>query len=231
MFLSFLIISKPLLYSSKVQERIKMESFGSFSNEEWHSLAMMFSTDEMSDQCGLGLNFEIPNILLSVSDESSNFDSFEHLVNASDDVNPNFQHFFSKENSFSGSDASNNTISPSYESFPYCPSNIILPSSNDVCDQSINIHKMNEANNSCLPYLAQDVASLVSSRETPIKRKHETPDSRYVVDDEVKNQKTKNTAKRIRVSRENVSLYYFINNLCVIVRLWNCCLIIFKNMR
>ncbi|XP_076918695.1 uncharacterized protein LOC143579200 [Bidens hawaiensis] len=180
-----------------------MESFGSFSSEEWHSLARMFSTDEISDQCGLGLNFEIPNILLSVSDESSNFDSFEHLVNASDDVNPNFQHFFSKENSFNGSDASNSTISLSYESFPYCPSNIVLPSSNDVCDQSINYYKMNETNNSCLPYLAQDEAALVSSRETPNKRKHKTPDPRYVVDDEVKNQKAKNTTKRNRVSREN----------------------------
>ncbi|KAK9069951.1 hypothetical protein SSX86_010349 [Deinandra increscens subsp. villosa] len=194
-----------------------MESYGNFFNEEWHSLGKMFTGDD------LGFNFEIPNIYLqSVSDESSNADSFEHLVNASDDVSPNFHHFFSKENSISMSDTS--LSYPYQESFPFCPSNIVLPLSNDVCDQSIQFHMMNEIeiDNSSLPptevfsdgslYLTQDVTaenvrmenSIVSSRENPLKRMHETQDLSDAMDGEVNNPKTdKNTKKRIRVS--NVS--------------------------
>ncbi|MFS7951652.1 putative transcription factor bHLH family [Helianthus anomalus] len=201
-----------------------MESFGNFFNEEWHTLGKMFSGDEgLMSSCDHGLNFEIPNIFLNVSDESSNVDSFEHLVNASDDVNPNFHHSFSKEKSFSGSDASNGSIPLSYpyqESFPFCPSNVHLPLSHDVCDQSIKFHMMNEINNSCIPtqvfsdgslYLTQVLAaekvrmekSLVSNCETPLKRKHVTSDLRDAMDDEVNNQKTdKNPKKRVRVSKE-----------------------------
>ncbi|KAI3773698.1 hypothetical protein L1987_48228 [Smallanthus sonchifolius] len=203
-----------------------MESYGSFFNDEWHSCdegSGQFDKQVlMSSQCDLDLNFEIPNIFWSVSDESTNVDSFEHLVNASDDVNPDFYHFLSQENSISSSDASNSTISLSYpyqESFPFCPSNIVLPFPNDICDQSIKFHMMNEINNLSLPTqvlsygsFSQDVAaekvrmenSFVSSRETPLKRKHETPDFPDAVDDEINNQKTnKNPKKRVRVSREN----------------------------
>ncbi|KAI3802443.1 hypothetical protein L1987_30575 [Smallanthus sonchifolius] len=204
-----------------------METYGSFFNDEWHS------GDEgpdqfakqvlMSSQCDLDLNFEIPNIFWSVSDESSNVESFEHFVNASNDViNPNFYHFFSQENSISSSDASNATISLAYpyqESFPFCPSNIVLPFPNGVCDQSIKFHMMNEINNLSLPTqvlsdesFSQDVASekvridnsFVSSREIPLKRKHETSDLPDAVDDEINNQKNnKNPKKRVRVSRES----------------------------
>lgn len=237
-----------------------MESFGNFFDEEWNNLSRMFIGDEgsdqfakqglMSSQYDLGLNFEIlPNLFLHANDESNNADSFvvddEHLVNVSDNINPNFYHFFAQENSIGSSDATNNTISHSYpcnESFLFPPSNIDPPS-NDVCDQSIKYCMMDEMNNSLLPaqdfsdgglYVAHDAVlekgrmtkSLVSGRKTPLKRKLEMSDLPITMDDEVNNEKTdKNPKKRVRVSKENVG--YII--LCVIVRMWNQ-LFIFKNM-
>ncbi|KAM0007921.1 putative transcription factor bHLH family [Helianthus debilis subsp. tardiflorus] len=202
-----------------------MESFTNFFDEEWQSLDRMFSTDQSANQCDLGLNFKIPNIFFPVSDDSSNnVNSFvaddEHLVDVSDNINPNFYHFFSQENSISSStDASNGTISisyPNHEGFPFYPSNIVPPLSNDLCDQSVQFCMMNKTNNSsptgqCFSqrslYLTQDVAPenvrmknpLVSSREIPLKRKLEMP-----VDDEVAIEITdKNPKKRIRVSKDN----------------------------
>ncbi|KAJ0614310.1 putative transcription factor bHLH family [Helianthus annuus] len=199
-----------------------MESFTNFFDEEWQSLDRMFSTDQSSDQCDLGLNFKIPNIFLPVSDDSSNnVNSFvaddEHLVEVSDNINPNFYHFFSQENSISTISISN----PNHEGFQFYPSNIVPPLSNDLCDQSVQFCMMNKINNSsptgqCFSerslYLTQDVAPenvrmenpLVSSREIPLKRKLEMPELPDVVDDEVANEITdKNPKKRIRVSKDN----------------------------
>ncbi|PWA76142.1 myc-type, basic helix-loop-helix (bHLH) domain-containing protein [Artemisia annua] len=212
-----------------------MESFGNFFDEEWSSLSTMFHGDDagsdlfasqglMSSQYDIGVNIEIPNLFMHSSDESSNSDSFvvddEHLVNVSNNVNPNFYQFFAQENICS-SRASNDTASLSYpchESFPLYHSNIVPSPSNDVCDQSNEFCMMDEINNLSLPiqvfsdgslYVRQGVAtenvgmenSLVRDKETPLKRKHEVADA---IDDEVNNEKTnKNPKKRIRVSREN----------------------------
>ncbi|KAI3807128.1 hypothetical protein L1987_23052 [Smallanthus sonchifolius] len=190
-----------------------MESFGNFFDEEWHNLDRMFCTDE-------GLGFRV--------DECS--DHFvgdeERLINVSDIVNPNFYHFFSQENSISSNDASNGTISnlyPNQESFPFCHSHIVPSLSNDVCDQSVHFRMMNEINNSPPTtqlfsegslYLTQDLTlekvgmenPLVSSRETALKRKFETPVLPDAVDVEVNNEETdKNPKKRIRVSRDNTN--------------------------
>ncbi|GJT71781.1 Myc-type, basic helix-loop-helix domain-containing protein [Tanacetum coccineum] len=211
-----------------------MESFGNFFDEEWRSLSTMFHGDEVSDhlasqglmssQYDIGVNFEIANLFMQSSDESSNSDSFvvddEHLVNVSNNVNPNFYQFFAQENICS-SGATNGTASLSYpchESFPLYHSNIVPSPSNDVCDLSNEFCMMDEINNLSLPiqvfsdgslYVRQGVAaenvgmedSLVRDKETPLKRKHEVAD---VIDDEINNEKTnKNPKKRIRVSREN----------------------------
>lgn len=198
-----------------------MESFGNFFDEEWHSLDKMFNNDE-------GLGF-------SVHECSDQFVADnENLVNVSGSINPNFCHFFSQENSFSSSDTSNDSLSvlyPNHDSFPFCPASIGPQLSNDVCDQSIEFHMMNAINNSSPTtqffsegnlYLTQDVAlekvrienPLVSSRETALKRKLETPKLPDVVDDEVNNGETDKNPKKRRVSRDNVSIF-------VIMRIWN----------
>ncbi|KAI7730962.1 hypothetical protein M8C21_026177 [Ambrosia artemisiifolia] len=183
----------------------------------------MFSTDHQgSDQCDLDLNFKIPNIFLPVSDDSNNVNSFvsddEHLVDVSDNINPNFYHFFSQEDSISSSDASNGTISisyPNHESFPYCP-NIVPPLSNNLCDQPVQFCT-NEINNSSPTgqfyferslYLTQDVAQEDAQMENlvvpSLKRKLETPELPDAVDDELANEITdKNPKKKIRVSKDN----------------------------
>ncbi|KAL8225882.1 hypothetical protein R6Q57_018439 [Mikania cordata] len=195
-----------------------MESFGNiFEEDQWHSLDRMFITDENSDDqfakhglmsspCDFGLNFKSPNMFLNVRNDSSNVDLFvrddQHIVNVSDDINPNFYHFLSQENSISSTDISPNV-------YYFLSSNVVPQISNDVCDQSIECHTMNEINNSSMinrlfseenHYLTQDVA-LVSSSVASLKRKLEFPD---VADYEVTNEKTdKNSKKRIRVSRDN----------------------------
>ncbi|KAK1427500.1 hypothetical protein QVD17_16186 [Tagetes erecta] len=180
-----------------------MESFGNFFDEEWHNLDKMFTTDE-------GLGF-------SVHECSDQFVADnEHLINVSDSVNPSFYHFFSQENSFSSSDASNDTLSilyPNHDSFPFCPSSIVPQLSTDFYDQSLQFRMMNAIDNTSPTthsfsegnlYLTQMENPLVSSRETALKRKLETPKLPDVVDDEVNNAETdKNPKKRIRVSRDN----------------------------
>ncbi|KAK1436644.1 hypothetical protein QVD17_02426 [Tagetes erecta] len=184
-----------------------MESYANFFSDEWHSLGRMFSSH---NEAGFD---QFADIFMSVSDESTNVESFEHFVNASDDVNSSFYHLFANENntSISNSDhASNDTNSLSYayrDSFPFSPSNVVLPLPIDVCDQSLKYHMMNEINNSSHVYSngsewKQDVAAekvrmgnpIVSSGETTLKRKHETRDLL------VNNQKTdKNHKKRVSV--------------------------------
>ncbi|CAI9267132.1 unnamed protein product [Lactuca saligna] len=219
-----------------------MESFGNFFDEEWHSLSKMFVEDQDYDRfSGQGLlssehdhdhcsNVERETIYFPSSEHVfSNAKSFiaddESLVYVSDNVNPNFYHFFSQESSICSSGASTDTVSlpyPSHENFQLCPS-IIPPSpSNDACDQSIPFYMLDEINNSPLPthafandamsrslYMTQDVAvekvkidnSLVLDRGIPLKRNLEMRD-----DDEVNNEKTnKNPKKRSRVSKENKS--------------------------
>ncbi|KAI3737211.1 hypothetical protein L2E82_27207 [Cichorium intybus] len=216
-----------------------MESFGNFFDEEW-SLSKMFVADQdydhfsgqqllSSERDDHGFNVECPTIYFPSSNVFSNAKSFvtdkESLAYVSDNINPNYYHFFSQESSICSSGASTDTVSlpyPCHESFQLCPS-IVAPSpSNDACDQSIAFCMMDEINNSSLPtpvfpddamsrslYLKQDVAvekvkmenSLALSRETPLKR-----NSEMRVDDEVNNEKTeKNPKKRSRPSKDNKS--------------------------
>ncbi|KVH99393.1 transcription factor bHLH84-like [Cynara cardunculus var. scolymus] len=208
-----------------------MESFGSLFDEEWENLSRMFSGDQDSDHFpshGLfssehddhGLNFETPSIVSSVMAECYNDNSsfIDHRI-ASENINPNFYHYFSQESNINGCAAYDGAVSLPYPS----NSNITPLPTNGVCDdESVSLFDENNNNSSLLAQvfsedsmeeilcLKEDVimensvspsVSIADQRKhAPVKRKIETSESPKVVVDKVNNEIPN---KKTRVSRSD----------------------------
>lgn len=217
-----------------------MESFGSFSNEEWECLSKIFSGDQdldhfssqglFSSEQDHGLNFDIPSIVSSVMTEANNanssFTNDHDFCYSSENIDPNFYHYFSQE-------TSNNACAgyDSAASIPYPSSNIVPLPRNGMYDHE-PINNIFYENNNISSLLAQalsddsidetlclrqdvnitnsvDQLVLISDqhKHMSVKRKLEMLESPDAVEDKVNDEKPiENPKKKTRVSRVNVSV-------------------------
>ncbi|XP_071704247.1 uncharacterized protein [Rutidosis leptorrhynchoides] len=192
-----------------------METFGSFSNEEWECLSKLFAGDQDSDhfsnhdlfsndhQQDHGLKFDIPSMVSSVMTEANNSNSLfieDHGFGYNNEnINPNFYHYFSQE-------ASNNS-SAGY--------NVNVPTNGAYNHDQVHVFDENYNISSLLAQvlsaddsvdetrcMKQDDQLVPISDQHTLKRKLEMVESPDAVEDKVNDEK-KNPKKKTRVTRVN----------------------------